>query len=217
MDENDARATTPICTPSDVALLVGMPRSTVYDWLKPRPSRPYLIHHIPPETRGWPSIPLLGLAEAAVLRAMRDNGMKMPEIAAAVDYLRDKDGPYALGRPELLHDGFQAYVADGGNLQTLRGGQLVLMGLVDQYLQPFRIAPDGFVEAYLVERIPGVEIDPRFQAGRMRFTRTGVPVFAIAGALEAGEDPHVVATEYGLLDHEVGAVQQQLEWLSTAA
>lgn len=217
VDATDVRASVPICTPSQAAEHAGMPLSTFYTWMKPTSMRPALIHHVEPITRGWPTIPLIGLAEATVLREMRGR-MRMPQIAAAVTYLRDHGGEYALGNPHLMHDGFQAAVTDeAGDLHDLVTGHPMLPGVVSEWLQPFKLAPDGFVESLLVSRIPGVEIDPRFSSGRMRFTRTGIPVFAIAGALEAEDPPDVVAAEYGLTLKEVNRVRQHLPWLSAVA
>lgn len=217
MDSTDVRASVAICTPAQAAEHAGMPLSTFYTWMKPTGSRPALIHHVKPVTRGWPTIPLIGLAEATVLREMRSR-MRMTQIAAAVTYLREHGGEYALGNPHLLHDGFQAAVRDdAGGLEDLVTGHPMLPGVVTEALHPFKLAPDGFVESLLVTRIPGVEIDPRFSSGRMRFTRTGVPVFAIAGALEAEDPPDVVAAEYGLTLKEVGSVSKHLPWLSAVA
>lgn len=185
--------------------------------MRPTATRPALVHSVTPAVRGWPSIPLIGLAEARVVRGLRDGGMKMREIAAAVDYLRGRSGPHALANPDLLHDGTQALVRDTDGITALRTGQPLLPGIVDEWLEPFRLAPDGYVEAYLVQGMPGVEIDPRFSSGRMRFTRTGIPVFAIAGVLEAGDPPEMVAAEYGLTGDEVRLVHERLPWLSEAA
>jgi uncharacterized protein (DUF433 family) len=218
MEANDVRVTSPICTPAEVAHLVGMPLSTVYSWLKPVPGhRPALIHQVSTGVRGWPSIPLLGLAEASVLRALRDQNMKMAEIAAAVNYLRDKHGPYALGSPELIHDGVVALLQQDDGVVTLRGGQGVLLDAVERNLHPFVLAPDGFVQKYVLPNLPGVEIDPRFSSGRMRFTRTGVPLFAITGLLEAEDPPEVIADEFGLNVDEVELVREHLSWLSGVA
>lgn len=217
MESSDVRASAPICTPMEVAALVGMPLSTVYSWMKPTHTRPALIHNVEPEVRGWPRIPLIGLAEASVLRAMRDRKMKMPEIAAAVLYLRETSGEYALGSPALVHDGVVAMLRRPEGLETLRGGQGVLLETVERRLQPFTLAPDGFVQSYLVPKLDGVEIDPRFASGRMRFTRTGVPVFAVTGLLEAGDPVEAVADEYELRTAEVELVRQHLPWLSQVA
>lgn len=218
MDVKDVRAAAPICTPAEVASLVGMPLSTVYSWMRPTRTRPALIHNIAPRVRGWPSIPLIGLAEASVLRGLRDGGMKMAEIAAAVNYLRERGGPFALACPGLVHDGVLALIEDtGGGLTTLRTGQGVLVQAVRQQLHPFTLAPDGFVQAFVVPNMPGVEIDPRFSSGRMRFTRTGVPIFAVTGLLEAGDESETVADEFELRVDEVELVREHLPWLSRVA
>lgn len=218
MERTDVRVSNPICTPGDIARLVHMPPSTVYSWMKPTSTRDFLVHSVAPSSRGWPSIPLLGLAEAFVIRGLRTGGMKMPELAFAVAYLREKHGPYALASPGLVTDGVVAMLeSETGELETLRGGQGVLMEAVRNELRPFRLAPDGFVEAFIVPEMPGVEMDPRFSSGRMRFTRTGVPLFAVAGLLEAGDPVELVADEYDLRLDEVELVRERLPWLSQVA
>lgn len=209
MDESDVRVTAPIFTPLQLARLVDMPVSTVYSWTRPTGTRPALIHRVEAERRGWPTIPLLGAAEAAVLRPLRVAKMPMREIAAAVAFIREQHGPFALGSPGLVHDGAVALRRGEGGLERLRDGQGVLPGLLqDADLRPFRLAPDGFVEALTVDLLPGTEIDPRFSSGRMRFTKTGVPVFAVAGLLAAGEPAEVVAREYGVELTLVRAVER---------
>jgi uncharacterized protein (DUF433 family) len=79
---------------------------------------------------------------------------------------------------------------------------------IQQWLHPFPLAPGGYVEAFRVPELPDVEIDPRYSSGRMRFTSTGVPVFAVHGLLSAGEPPEVVAYAFGLDVEQVRAVQR---------
>jgi uncharacterized protein (DUF433 family) len=217
VDHADPRASAPICTPREVAVLVKMPLSTVYSWMHATHTRPALIHSVEPAVRGWPRIPLIGLAEASVLRAMRDHHVDMREISAAVQFLREQGGEFALGSPDLVTVGVSALLAHENGLETLRGGQGVLLATVRENLQPFTLAPDGFVRAYVVPQLRGVEIDPRFASGRMRFTRTGVPLFAVAGLLSAGDSAEVVADEFELRRDEVDLVREHLPWLSTVA
>jgi hypothetical protein len=106
-------------------------------------TRPALIHSVEPAVRGWPRIPLMGLAEASVLRAMRDHHVDMREISAAVQFLREQGGEFALGSPDLVTDGVSALLAHENGLETLRGGQGVLLATVRENLQPFTLAPDG--------------------------------------------------------------------------
>jgi uncharacterized protein (DUF433 family) len=219
MNEDDIRVRKPICTVADVAALVDMPRSTVYSWRRPSRSRDAVVHSVEPARRGWPSVPLVGLAEAHVLRSLRDIGMPMEELAAAAAYIREREGtPFALSNPRLVTDGVKAYVHEADNdIRTLRENQQAFPEVLKGYLRPLVLDVDGFAEAFQVLRLPGVVIDPRFSSGRMRFTRTGVPVFAVAGELAAGEDPGVVAAGYGLTNDELRIVMDDLPWLSHVA
>jgi uncharacterized protein (DUF433 family) len=219
MDETDIRVRKPICTVADVAELVDMPRSTVYSWRRPTNSRDAVVHSVTPERRGWPSVPLVGLAEAHVLRSLRDVGMPMDELAAAATYIREREGtPFALSNPRLVTDGVKAYIQEADNdIRTLRENQQAFPEVLRDYLRPLVLDRDGFAEAFKVLRLPGVVIDPRYSSGRMRFVRTGVPVFAVAGELAAGEDPGVVASGYGLTDDELRLVVDDLPWLSEVA
>jgi uncharacterized protein (DUF433 family) len=218
MDATDPRARVPVCTPSQLAQLVDMPVSTVYSWMKETATRPPLIHSVEPRRRGWASIPLIGVAEAAALRPLRRGGMRMREISAAVSYLREKGGEFALANPSLLHDGTVALLREDGLVSELRTGQGVFAEFLDQ-LHQFRLAPDGFVEAYLseIEGTP-VEIDPRFSSGRMRLTSSGIPIFAVHGMLQSGEPAEVVAHEFGIDLADVRAIEHaDPDWLSKVA
>lgn len=218
MERDDPRASVPVCTPLRVAQLVGMPRPTVYSWMRATPNRPALVHSVAAEVRGWPTIPLVGLAEAHMIRGLRNAKMPMSEITLAVDYLRGKYGEFVLASPELLHDGVSALVRSAVGIETLRSGQLAFDVVVERELQPFRLAPDTFVEAYQVRELPETEIDPRFSSGRMRFTRTGIPVFAVYGMLQSGADEEVVAREFGIDLRLVEAVSNaDAAWLSEVA
>lgn len=66
-------------------------------------------------------------------------------------------------------------------------------------------------------RIPGVIIDPRFNAGRMTFFRNKVPVFAVVGSLAGGDSVQEVMEQYGLSAQEVAAVREHREWAAKAA
>ena len=84
MESHDVRFEVPILTPAEVATLVNLPLSTVYSWMRPTRTRPALVHSFPDRMSGRPTIPLIGLSEAFVIRALRRNNMKVPQIAAAI-------------------------------------------------------------------------------------------------------------------------------------
>lgn len=214
----DARFTAPICTVRDVAELVGMPLATVQSWAGQRYSRPQMITHFRPERRGWPSIPLVGLAEAATLRSLLEV-LPRREVWAAADWIRQRfDSPHALANQRLVTDGAYAYVEEHPALiYRVATNQQVIRTAIEEYLRPIRFGEDFYPEAFRVTRLPGVEIDPRYNAGRMAFERNRVPVFAVAGSLRAGETVAEVVEEYRLTMAEVRAVEEQLDWLDEAA
>lgn len=51
----------------------------------------------------------------------------------------------------------------------------------------------------------------------MSFRRNRIPLFAVAGLLSSGEQPAVVALEFGLAAAEVSLVVDHLAWLGQAA
>lgn len=221
LEPTDPRVAVPIFTPGQVAEFVGMPASTVRSWMRPTPTRPVLVHSVRTPRRGWPSIPLLGIAEAQVLRGMRDT-MRMSKVAQAVELIRERGGEYALGNEALFHDGWDLYLRQGdGDVTSMDERQVLLPGIIEERLRPFRVAPDGFIEALMVSKLPETEIDPRFVSGRPRFTKTGVPVFVVAGMLAAGEPADLVAREYGVELALVQEVERLAEsdpdWLASVA
>ena len=74
-----------------------------------------------------------------------------------------------------------------------------------------------WLAAGLPQHVPGVTIDPRFNAGRMTFVRNRVPVFAVLGSLAGGDSVDEVMQQYGLTLQEVAAVDEHREWAATAA
>lgn len=223
MDRHDVRATSGICTPAAVAELARMPESTLRSWMKPSGTRADpLIHSVLTMRRGWPSIPLLGLAEASTARALRDARLPMRVLVEAAEYIRDHaDDEFALANPRLVTDGTAAYLHDvkTDDLTRLKDGQGTFVDVVRRHLRPLIPGDDGYVAQYRVMRFATSEvvIDPRMNTGRMYFTRTGVPLFVVAGALRAGEHPAIVAEDFDLTRDEVSEVESNLEWLEAVA
>lgn len=221
MERGDVRASSAICTLGEVASLTGTKTPTLRSWTRPRGTRPSMVHTITPIRRGWPTVPLVGLAEASSLRALR-HVLTMPKVVAAVEFIRDQAGDeFALANPQLVTDGSEAYLhsIDTDELVRIPDGQGAITDVVRTHLRPLILGPDGYVAQFRVERFHASEvlIDPEHTAGRMYFTRTGVPLFAVAGALRAGERSMVVADDFGLTLEEVTEVESNLEWLGRVA
>lgn len=217
VDFVEPRFVTPICSVHDVADIVGMPLDTVKAWAGQRRSRPRMLTRTPQQHRGWPSVPLVGLVEAHTLRTLRE--MLAPaEVEAAATWIRNQySAPYALANRRLVTDGAYAYVRENpSGLYRVKTGQHAFVEVIEHHLEPLVFEEDEYPVAYRV-RIPGVAIDPRFNAGRMTFERNRVPVFAVVGSLRGGDSVDEVMQQYGLTLQEVAAVDEHREWASAAA
>lgn len=212
----DIRTASAIATRSEVANLVQVRPDRITAWASPRPGKAPLVHTI--RGAGRFTVPLVGIAEVASLNALRSGGMPMDEVRRASDFIRrEYDDEYALASPKLFTDGTDAFFEDAHGLARVKDKQGAIREVIADHLRPLVIGADGFVEAFRVEQFApfDVTIDPRFNAGRMSFTRNRVPVFAVAGALDAEEKPDDVASDYGLTRAEVLAVRERLRWLAT--
>lgn len=209
---DDIRVAAPIFTAGEVATITGMKPGTAYAW-----SRRDLITSVPARRRGWPSIPLLGLAEYETFRGMRAANMPMEEVVAVADFIRTEIDQFGFLSREVVHDGAVAYLQNNRELERVVNGQFAFFAVIEDRLKPFEFDDDGLLYQYRVARLPGVVIDPRFNAGRMMFEDSGVPLFAVAGMLRAGEMPAVIADEFGISGTQIAAIKANLSWLSEAA
>jgi uncharacterized protein (DUF433 family) len=215
ISEDDPRVSLAIATKTTVMRLTGVKRSTAYYW-----ANHGLVHTVSPRRRGWPTIPLAGLAEYKVLTSLRSIGLSMPEVLGTAQYIREhRRDPYALLSKQLVTDGVHAFVQHeaSDDLYRVVGGQRAFRTVLQDYLKPLIPGTDGFVYRYLVEEDPRVVIDPEFNGGRMMFESNSVPVFAVMGLLRAGESNLTVADEYELEVDDVRWVETNLSWLAEAA
>jgi uncharacterized protein (DUF433 family) len=214
--KDDIRTSSPIATRTEVARLLAVRPSRMSGWTVQSSKRPPLVHTAS-GGYGRLTIPLVGIAEASALTALLQGGMSFPEVRRAVDFIRREEGEeFALASPRLLTDGTEAFLQDSEGLRRLRDRQGAFVEVLRAHLQPLVIGSDGFVEAFCIERFASgqVTIDPRYNAGQMSFTRNRVPLFAVAGALRAGERPNDAAKDFGLSEEEVAEVARNVEWLA---
>lgn len=211
----DPRVASPIATRSEVANLVHVKAERLTAWAFGSAGRRPLVHTV--RGRGRFTIPLVGIAEAASLQALRAGGLSMQQARGAAEFIRDTfDDEYALASPRLFTDGTDAFIDDTDGLMRLRDRQGAIREVLNEHLRPLILDEQGFVEAFRVQEFSSSEvtIDPRFNAGRMSFVRNRVPVFAVAGALIAGERVDVVAQDYGLSSEETYEVLDRIDWLA---
>lgn len=218
VDSDDIRVRSGIGTPRSVSAILGMNVETLRSWSRVRGHRIPMVHTVPNERRGWPTIPLIGLAEAHVIHVLRTGvGLKLSTIADFVERVREEGDEYGLASPDLVTDKIDIYRPVDSDLERVYDGHRPLSAVVQPFLRPIRLWQDGIAGAFAPDGLPGVEIDPRFSAGRMSFRRSRVPVFAVVGALAAGEAREVVAEDYGLSMDEVELVESKQEWLASVA
>lgn len=213
----DYRFTSPIASRPQVATLLEVQPSRIESWTRPTSGLPPMVHTV--GGAGRLTVPMIGIAEAAALEGLLAGGLSMFRVREAANHIRNELGDeYALASPQLFTDGTEAFIETTDGLQRLRDGQGAFREVLQRHLQPLIIGVDGVVEAYRIERFTSpVTIDPRFNAGRMSFERNRVPLFAIAGALDAGERLDDVAREYELTTDEVAEVDGARRWLAAVA
>lgn len=215
---DDIRLTSGICTPRQVSSIVGVNQGTLRSWMQANSRRSALVRSAANAHRGWPTIPLVGLVEAHVVHVLRSQiGLKMRKVADYAAYLRAQD-PFAMASPELVTDSIDLYFANAEGLERVHDGQQPLHTVVEPFLRRISLWSDGQPGVFIPEQMEdvGVTIDPRFSAGRMTF-RNRVPLFAVAGALRAGDDVALIAEDFGLSEREVLSVDENIDWIESAA
>ena len=175
-----------------------------------------LITYVPPTRAGDPSIPFVGLAEAAFLASLRAAGVPLQRIRPALELVRERLGvEHALASEQLYTDGADLLWevtdrdehtrAEAKKLVVLRDGQYVFRRIVEDRLRGIHYAADGFADSL---KLPDYEIatviaDPNINFGRPSFARNGAPVDVVVGQVHAGDPVEEVAEDFRLSVDEV--------------
>lgn len=219
VDFTEPRFTSPILTLTEVSTLLRMSPDTVRSWAGQR-GRPQLIHRVDQRGhRGWPNVPLVGLAEAASLHGLNTTLKSRKDARRAAMHIKRQfaDVPFPLANQRLVTDGFTVFLEQEDHLFRLRDGQGAMLEVLRDHLKPLVFVGDDYPVAFNVPGLPGVRITPGINAGRMTFDRVGVPLFDVLGLLQAGEPEHVVASEFGLDGQEIELVKQHQDFIAQAA
>ncbi|RCG20166.1 DUF433 domain-containing protein [Sphaerisporangium album] len=230
---DDARFTVPLYTTAEAARYLDVRDTTLRRWVKgyhqeyrdrpPVRGEP-LITDLPPEKRGGPSIPFIGLAEGMFLSALRKARMPLQQIRPALELVRDKIGvEHALASRKLYLAGAQLLweVSARGEIDdearhgardliVLKDGQYVFRQVIEQYLQQITYDED-YARSVL---LPGYEVariaaDLRTNFGKPYFTATGTPLYVVQNMLRARETIEDVAGDFGLPVDQVTEVAQR--------
>lgn len=203
---------TGLLTPTETSEYLQIPQSTLRSWLDGQAAGAPLVHRVPAERPGQPTVPFVAVAEAYVLRSLRDLGLRMSEIReAAAAVRRAFDTPYGLVSKRIATDGVDIFIDHGlGDLRRARDGQAPIHEVVADYLRYLSWnADDEFPSSLRLRQYPEsvpVVIDPRFGHGLPVIAANRVPVKAVADLWEAGESVEDIAYEYDMSPAEVDAL-----------
>lgn len=206
------RFTDGLLTPAETSSYLQIPQSTLHSWLRGRAAGAPLVHRVDPVNPGQPSVPFVAVAEAYVLRSLRDLGLRMSEIREAAEAVRAAfDTPYGLVSKRIATDGVDIFVEHGlGDLRRARDGQAPIHEVVAEYLRYLSWeAGDEFPFSLQLRQYPAtvpVVIDPRFGHGLPVIEANRVPVKALTDLWEAGESVEDIAYEYEMEPEQVDAL-----------
>lgn len=192
----------PLLTARETARYLGMPESTLDVWLLDRRQEP-LVHAVPPERRGWPRVPFVGVVEAYVLRALRDLRVPMDDIRRAAELVREEfDDPFALAHRRIATDGIALFVkmADESFVHA-RDRQLAFPEVIREHLRYIDWDSNGNAKRLHLRHFPrsaDVIIDPRFGWGSPVLAESKVKVEDLVSLWREGEKFTTIASEYGL-------------------
>jgi uncharacterized protein (DUF433 family) len=226
------RFSTALYTVAEAARYLDVPATTLKSWAHGYRNRPpgrpevvgaSIVTALPRDHMRQPVIPFIGLAEGAILSAIRRSGVPMQRIRPALEQLGTQFNlSHALASRRLYTDGAEVLfdyaegtedpglVRAARELVVVRNGQRVFNEVVDAYLQRLEFDNEGYVR---LMRLPAYEVadvvvDPTRGFGQPIFARGGVRLEDALGLFRAGEPLDVVADEYGIPhDHLEDAVR----------
>lgn len=155
----------------------------------------------------------LQLIEVAVVAAMRKGGIKLSEIRATREYMRNKyQSEYPFAEYRFRHDGRTLFLSEkdvpgakgrrGFLIRPgLHGGQLAWPSVIGR-LKEFEYERRKIVVRWHVAGArSSVVIDPRIAYGAPHVR--GTATWIIKGRWEAGQTTEAIADDFGLKDQEV--------------
>jgi uncharacterized protein (DUF433 family) len=212
--KRDARFDAPLMTAQEAGVHLGIAPTTIKQWLRLAPEGGVpVMHSVPPPTAHGPRIPFIALAEAQILRELRNTGLSMQAIRAGVAKLRKDAGEeYVLATRTIASDGgellYNAATKVAPEWVRARDGQGNLRQVVDNLLKYVHYAPDGFADRLVLKPYGAADVivDPRFAFGQPVLQRNKIRIETIADIFYAGESVETIAGEFDLDVNEVEAI-----------
>lgn len=196
----------PLYAVTEAARILDLPTQTLSRW-----ARHYaLITYTRPEGPRRPSIPFVGLAEAAVLTALRRSGVPMQRIRPALQALDEEMGiAHALASKRLYSDGAELlfdytrahlHRERPERLVVARSGQHVFSRIVMDYLKRIVYGEDGYPTVIGLPAYQGADVvvDPKMSFGAPVFRAGGARVEDVLDRFWAGESLAEVSEEFGV-------------------
>jgi len=204
----------PLMGVQEAARHLDIPPSTLSRWMSVSAAEAPLVHGIASAGRGAPALPFVAVIESYVVRSLRELGLSMSKIRAAVTAVREEFGtPYGLATRRIATDGVDIFTEiQGGELVRVCDRQQPFREVIEDYLCYVHWEPgDQFPDRLRLRQYPDVApviIDPRFGWGSPVVEQNKVQVDAIVGMWRAGESLETVAHEYDLTRDQVEAICQ---------
>jgi uncharacterized protein (DUF433 family) len=204
----DPRFDVPLYTRADVALQLGLPATTLGDWLRSG------ALEAGSGGRGEPTITFAGLVETHMLRHLRHSGLSLQAIGEAAVALRSRAGRrYPLAWSGLAHDGRDlliAIAAEGREQgwERIRDSQGGLPGVLLRGSAAVGWSDDGYAGTLrlVIYHDIDVIVDPSRSDGQPLVEGSDVHVEDVVDHVRTGSSYREIATKFGLEDFEVEAL-----------
>jgi uncharacterized protein (DUF433 family) len=172
------------------------------------------MHSLAPVVRGGPRVPFIALAEAQILRELRNTGLPLQHIRDSVTEMRRRTREeYVLATNTIASDGesllWNVATRVAPEWVRARDGQGAFAPVVDAVRRYVHYAPDGFADRLVLKPYGAAEviIDPRFAFGQPVLDKSKVRVETIADLFYGGgESVEAIAEEYDIPTDQVEAV-----------
>jgi uncharacterized protein (DUF433 family) len=202
----DPRFDLPLYTRAEVALHLGLPATTLGDWLRSG------ALEAGSGGRGEPTITFAGLVETHMLRHLRRTGLSLQAIGEAAVALRSRAGRhYPLAWSGLAHDGRDLLVeiaAEGRDAgwERIRDSQGGFPGVLRRGSAAIGWADDGYAGTLrlVIYHDIDVIVDPARSYGRPMVD--DVPVEDVIDEVRTGASYREIAAKFHLEDFEVEAL-----------
>lgn len=207
---DDLRFAVGIYSISEVAMYVGLPRSTLQGWIHPNGVRPAIVTSLTCPGAELP-IPFVGFVEAFVLQGARHAGLPRHAIRRGFEATAKAiELPHVLASSALTDpDTIELFVmgtrpTDG--IRRDRTGQVARA--LREHLRAIDYAEDGYAERIRLRRYApaGVVVDPAVAFGLPFIAGPGPRVEDVLDRFRAGDTPDSIALDFGLSGSAVDAL-----------